>query len=189
LYLKHSIITYTLLSLVIFTQLGVTTPPKSKIIFGVKIGLLHNSSLTSFVAFSVKNDIIMGSQVLSEKELLHIGCGKWPILGSNQFVNFFKNENLDIYPVINQNTFKEELYCNAFDSLWKIRFKEHPFSKYPKQGWSNGKFKPSPKQLEYISNTYGVQNFEHDYFLDTSFFKIMRDVQDSTWIVNYRKLF
>lgn len=171
-------------------HLGITPLPqtKSKIIFGVKVGLIHNSKLNAFALFRIQNGKVMGSKVLNQKELLKIGIGEWPYNEGSRPMNFFEDKNLGIYPVINQRTLKKEWYCDAFDSLWKIRFKEHPFSRENKVGWSNGKYKPSLKQQNYIYETYGVQNFEHEYFLDSSFYKIMRDVQDTMWIANYRAL-
>lgn len=57
------------------------------------------------------------------------------------------------------------------DSLWKIRFVEHPFEAKYGKGWSQGDARPSLKQQEFIYNNYGVRGYDQDYFVDTSFFK------------------
>src|SRR5690554_7206020 len=73
-------------------------------------------------------------------------------------------------------------YGAAFDSLWKVRFKSHPFDHRLGDGWSMGEIRPSLKQQAYIYDRYGVRGYDQDFFADTSFFKLLKDVMDPQWI-------
>lgn len=156
--------------------------------FGVKIGILPTGGITQFALIHYRNGNLASIQAIDKVQLMNIGTGKWPVPGTNKFYNYFK-ENYFSHMSIEDGVFESRTnYQDAFDSLWKIRFDVHPFDAKKGKGWSNGKFKPSLKQQEYIVNTYGVRGYDQDYFVDTSFFKLLRDVLDTAWIENYKSL-
>jgi hypothetical protein len=74
------------------------------------------------------------------------------------------------------------------DSLWKIRFGTYPFKHRTDPGWSNKYHKPSPRQEKYLYDRYGVYHVDSDFFLDTSFWRLLQDVKDTAWINNYKSL-
>src|SRR5690554_7279072 len=57
-------------------------------------------------------------------------------------------------------------YGAAFDSLWKVRFKSHPFDHRLGDGWSMGEIRPSLKQQAYIYDRYGVRGYDQDFFAE-----------------------
>jgi hypothetical protein len=55
-------------------------------------------------------------------------------------------------------------------------------------GWSPKLMRPSEKQERYLFQNYGVRNIDIDFFIDTAFWQLLSDIQDSSWIANYRSL-
>ena len=56
------------------------------------------------------------------------------------------------------------------------------------RGWSHGRYKPSTKQLEYLYTEYGIQNLLTDYIYGENLYKLLRDIRQTSWIVNYSAL-
>ena len=49
-------------------------------------------------------------------------------------------------------------------------------------------YRPSEKQELFLYNNYNIRSIDENFFLDTSFWKILSDVQDPVWIANYKSL-
>src|SRR5690554_42286 len=156
-----------------------------KVSFGVKIGMSPAGGLTQYALVFYKNNRLLSIQEVDLDRLIKIGTGEWPIPRTTVFHNYFEeygmyNDTLEDGTVID--------YGAAFDSLWKIRFDVHPFDHRKGNGWSQGEIRPSLKQQAYIYNRYGIRGYDQDYFVDTSFFKLLKDVLDPTWIAHYKSL-
>lgn len=170
---------------IISKQEQTTFDPVHDIKFGVKIGILPSGGLTQYAIFFYKNDRFLGKQPISKEELVKIGTGRWPIPRSTKFHDFFEENNFYKDTLENGDIID---YGAAFDSLWKVRFEAHPTQQGLKNGWSNGEYRPSLKQQQYIYNRYGVRGYDQDYFTDTSFFKLLKDVMNPKWIEHYKSL-
>lgn len=182
---------YILLLFTILLFGGFYTPyntVRHNVTFGVKIGILPTGDLTQYAIVHYRNGRKTNIQPVSLKEMLNVATGKWPVPGTNKFYDFFDEQG--IYDLAKKDSINKEPidYNAAFDSLWKIRYPEHPFKNIKDKGWSNGNARPSLDQQKFIFDTYGVRGYEQDYFTDTSFFKLLRDVLDPEWIANYKSL-
>jgi hypothetical protein len=164
------------------------TSVRYNVTFGVKIGILPTGDLTQFAIMHYRNGRFVNTQPVSVQHLVNIGIGKWPIPSTTKRHNFFEEQGLLDLKVEGLPEGVEIDFTAAFDSLWKIRFDEHPFSPSKGKGWSNGQARPSLKQQEFIYNSYGVRGYDQAYFSDTSFFKLLRDVLDPNWIQHYKSL-
>lgn len=153
--------------------------------FGVRIGLLATGKLTQYALVYYRDNKLISTQPISLTRLLKIGSGEWPVPNSATFHNYFKQNN------IKNDTLKSGEIVNfqaAFDSLWKIQFPVYPYNHQRGLGWSTGDAKPSLKQQAYIYNRYGVRGYDQQYYADTSFFKLLKDVVNPTWIDHYKAL-
>lgn len=164
------------------------TSVRHNITFGVKIGILPTGDLTQFAIMHYRNGRFVNTQPVTVQNLVNIGMGKWPVPQTNKFHNFFKEQGLLDLQIEALPEGVDIDFTAAFDSLWKIRFDEHPFTPAKGKGWSNGKARPSLKQQEFIFSTYGVRGYDQAYFSDTSFFKLLRDVLNPEWIQHYKSL-
>lgn len=165
-----------------------TTPVKSlpvRISFGVKIGLFPTGKLTQYALIYYRNGKLVSIRPIPLNRLLKIGNGKWPLPNSTVFYDYFKHHNIhnDTLP-----SGKIIDYRAAFDSLWKIQFPIYPYNHQRGKGWSQGKAKPSLQQLAYLYNRYGVRGYNQEYYCDTSFFRLLKDVLDPRWIAHYKSL-
>ena len=189
---RHSLL--IVLTLLLFVMLAAKHPEqnnseiKNRVAFGVKIGLLPTGGLTQYALVHYRNGRRAGMQPISLDELIKIGSGKWPIPGTRVFYDFFNDEGLYELPKTDSTVERSIDYRAAFDSLWKIRFAEHPTHSGMGRGWSQGDARPSLKQQAFIYETYGVRGYDQDYFTDSSFFKLLRDVLDPEWVDYYKSL-
>lgn len=185
-------ISYFISALLLIVTLGAHTVQnsdsniKNRIAFGVKIGLLPTGGLTQYAIVNYRNGRKAGMRPVSLPELIKIGTGKWPVPGTHSFYDFFDDEGL--YEIQIGDSTNQIDYHAAFDSLWKIRFVEHPTHEDMGRGWSQGDARPSLKQQAFIYNTYGVRGYDQEYFTDSSFFKLLRDVLNPEWVEHYKSL-
>ncbi|HLV41997.1 MAG TPA: hypothetical protein VKY37_06950 [Brumimicrobium sp.] len=157
-----------------------------KVSFGVKIGILPTGGLTQYAIVYYKNKHLQSIEEVSLERLIKIGRGEWPVPRTTVFHDYF--EEFGMYnDTLEDGTILD--YGAAFDSLWKIRFNAHPFDHRLGDGWSLGEIRPSLKQQGYIYDRYGVRGYDQDFFTDSSFFKLLKDVLDPNWIANYKSLY
>lgn len=166
-------------------QMNLTLSQPYHVSLGVKIGLFPTGELTQYAVLFYSNHEIQSAHGIQLHELIHIAKGEWPIPKSTVFYDYFE-ENGFYNDTLIDGTIMD--YGDAFDSLWKVRFNVHPYKHELGNGWSQGEFKPTLKQQTYIYNEYGVHSFDLEYFADTSFFKLLKDVVNPQWIANYKSL-
>jgi hypothetical protein len=79
-------------------------------------------------------------------------------------------------------------YCFALDNLWKLRYSHSPFKGQHDEGWSQEQFSPSSQQQKFLQKHYGMEHINTKFFIDTSFWKLLRDVENPEWIEMYKNL-
>ena len=104
------------------------------------------------------------------------------------YARHFAEHNLDCGMYRDSFSIKEYPVCVPFDSLWKLRFSTYPFKSSLESGWSSKMYRPSEKQELFLYNNYNIRSIDENFFLDTSFWKLLSDVQDPAWIANYKSL-
>ena len=157
-------------------------------VFGVKVSIGPNSQITSFVCFLNNGRVLTQKRIVDKESFVKIVSGYWPSIYNPRKIDFFKENNIDCALLTDSITNEKVLGCVPMDSLWKIRFSTYPYQHNADLGWSNKFHKPSLKQEKYLYDRYGIQHIDGDYFLDSSFWMIMRDVSDNAWISNYKSL-
>jgi len=131
---------------------------------------------------------MVASQPLTKNTFIRMASGDWPCKANpNREDLFSKNELYTCGRYVDSITRKKVYLCDAIDSLWKIRYDENPYS-YGDDGWSLGKYTPNTKQMEFLYKNYEVSRINVDFFIGTFMWKILKDVQDSTWVMNYKSL-
>ncbi|MDH4474568.1 MAG: hypothetical protein QE487_18335 [Fluviicola sp.] len=182
------------LVLCLFWVLGtaVVDPPpaeEGRIVFGVRISMTHSSQMTSFIAIRYNSEgALREKRIFSREDFIKVLSGFWPSPFNPKRINYFEQENV-LGGVYVNDTFLEKIpYCPAFDSLWKIRYSDFPFRGGSEVGWSNGLYKPVLSQEKYLIDRYHIKHLDQDYFIDTNFWVLLRDISDSTWRANYRAL-
>ncbi len=158
-------------------------------VFGVKVSIGANSQITTFVAYNYNGRVLTKKRVLDRETFVKFVSGHWPSIYNPYKKDYFAEHNINCALITDELTNKKIIECLPIDSLWKIRFSTYPFQHNIEKGWSNKYHKPSPKQEIYLSNNYGVNHIDGDFFLDTNFWKILQDVSDPIWIANYKSLY
>lgn len=84
--------------------------------------------------------------------------------------------------------------CPMLKDLWKLRYKFDIRQKnynyrqgQDPDGWAADRFFPNLAQINYLKARYGCDCI-NEYVYGKNLFQLMRDVQDTAWVNNYRKL-
>ena len=158
-----------------------------RVIFGVRIGMTNNSQLTEFIAVKYNEEgKVREKRVFGRDDFIRMISGFYPSPYNLKRINYFEQENILGGVFVDSLTREKIPYCPAMDSLWKIRFSTFPFRGGNEDGWSGGMYKPSANQLSYFQDRYNINQMDLDFVVDTNFWNLLRDVQDSTWVAAYR---
>lgn len=157
-------------------------------VFGVQVRFQTGTTMYALVAFQDNGIQLINRKFLTVDDFVKIASGYWPSIYNPTRENLFVKHRLPC-GMFNDSIHLDPIpVCFPIDSLWKIRFSDFPFNTSSESGWSGDAFKPSVRQTLFLKENYRVDNVDMNYFLDTNFWKILRDVQDSLWIVNYKSL-
>ena len=167
---------------------SVIREPTSRPVFGVRVSIGTNSQINTYVCFLDNGRTLAKKRMFDEQSFIKIVSGYWPSIYNPKRINYFDENSIGCGVGEDSITLKPIPYCEPFDSLWKIRFATYPFQHNSELGWSNKYHKPSPKQEKFLYDRYGVGSVDANFFIDTSFWLILQDVQDSSWINNYKAL-
>lgn len=147
-----------------------------------------NSTVITYAFISTRDGKIISSEPVRKQRFMYTAMGHWPGYVNLKRENLlFKNDVDSSFLVEDEYGKIVDYYCPIFDSLWKVRFFEHP-TVYDAYGWSHGRYRPSQKQLEYLANEYGIQNLLTEYIYGENLYKLLRDMQNTSWIINYSSL-
>jgi hypothetical protein len=161
---------------------------ESRVVFGVKISMEANAQMKTYVVYITNGYTVSNRRYLNESEFIKFASGIWPSIYNPKRKNLFAEQNLNCGTYKDTITFKDLPYCSPLDSLWKLRFSTFPFLGRTEAGWSNKLQKPSQEQEAYLYSRYNVSRMDSDFFLDTNFWKLLKDVEDPIWIKNYKSL-
>lgn len=157
-------------------------------VFGVRVSIGSNSQINTYVCMINNGQSYAHKRIVDEATFIRFVSGEWPSIYNPERINYFEKYNIDCGVFLDSALNKAVPKCDPFDSLWKIRFSVYPFRNRGEEGWSNVYHKPSPKQEKYLYDRYGVASVDANFFLDTNFWTLMRDVTDPQWIRSYRAL-
>lgn len=162
--------------------------PAPKPVFGVQVRFQTGTTMVGLAAFLDDGRALTHRKILTPGDFVKFASGHWPSVYNPTRENLLEKHRV-LCGLYNDSASLDLIpYCFPIDSLWKLRFSDFPFNTGSEKGWAGEQFQPSARQAIFLKENYGVKNVDTDYFIDTSFWKIMRDVQDSMWIVNYKAL-
>lgn len=161
-------------------------PPAKQTVFGIGLFTSSHSQLVTYAIVTLRNGVPIGAQVVSEQQFMYQAMGYYPSIANLSKENLFEKHGVDsCFLLYNEYSKIVGYYAKPFQDLWKIRFYEHPFL-FDTPGWSQGRIKPSLYQTQFIYEQYGVKNILTDYFYGDTLYKLLRDVQNPEWIINYK---
>tara|TARA_Y100000385_G_scaffold280419_1_gene331601 strand:- start:3571 stop:4122 length:552 start_codon:yes stop_codon:yes gene_type:complete len=162
--------------------------PTVRPVFGVRVSIGANSSITTFACFIDNGKGLTSKRIVDPETFIKIASGYWPTKYNPKKINYFEENGIDCGIYFDSLEMKKIPSCVPLDSLWKIRFATYPFKGNVEMGWSNKYHKPAPKQEMYLHDRYGINHIDGDFFLDTSFWMLLNDVMDPIWIENYKAI-
>lgn len=185
---KRAIVRTGCIVLSAFLFLSVQFKAELRTVFGVRVAYQSTGQMLTIVAFFSDGTMQSHRKTLSFKEFAHYASGDWPSIYNRNRIDLFELNGV-LGGIFQDSITHEKLpYCFAMDSLWKLRFSYHPFNKGNDKGWSQDQFLPSPQQQKYLYNQYGMNHIDTQFFIDTSFWKLLRDVTNPEWVETYKNI-
>ncbi|TNE55604.1 MAG: hypothetical protein EP338_02200 [Bacteroidetes bacterium] len=157
-------------------------------VFGVQVSMQPNSGLYMLVAYTHNGRALTNRKIMRMDEFIKIATGFWPSVYNPKRENLLEQHGLPCGLVTDPITNKKTPACGPLDSLWKIRYSDFPFNTGNERGWSQELYKPSSKQAVYLHQNYNIYDIDFSPFIDSNFWKILRDVQDPNWVRKYKSL-
>lgn len=155
---------------------------------GIVSNATGNNHLLTFVIISFFEGEMIASQQITRETFIRMASGDWPSKANPTKQDMFVENGIEVCGrYVDTITNKKVYLCDPLDSLWKVRYNEHPYV-FDDTGWSHGKFKPNRRQMAFLYQEYEVSNISVDYFIGNFMWKLLRDVQDSTWRMHYKSL-
>jgi hypothetical protein len=157
-----------------------------KTYFAIGLFTGAHSQLITYAFIHTVNGQVSGAEVVRKDRFVYSALGHWPSSANIKKENLFEKFKVDSCFLLKSESNKVlGYYAPVFEQLWKIKFYEHPFN-FDSEGWSQGQYKPSLYQKEFLQKEYGVKNVLTDYIYGDSLFKLLKDVQNPVWVAKYR---
>jgi len=167
-------------------SIQLTAQPLHKTYFAIGLFTGAHSNMITFAFVKTTNGKFSGAEIVRKDRFIYTALGHWPHAANLKRENLFEKYGVDSCFLLKNGSNKViGYYAPVFDELWKIRFYEHPYD-FDQPGWSQGQYKPSIYQKEFLKKEYGVENVLTDYIYGDSLFKLLRDVQNPTWVSMYK---
>ncbi len=154
------------------------------------VGLMvsTNSDLLTFAFLSTRGDQIVSVQNVNRQVFMYTAMGYYPGIVNLKRENLFTKNDVDSCFLVKDDYDRiYNYYAPAIDSLWKLRYKEHPLA-YDQYGWSSESYKPAYNQMVYLDSVYGIKNVLTDYIYGENLYRLLRDITRSDWISHYKLL-
>lgn len=156
--------------------------------FGVCVSYQASGEMTRYIMYKQNGSTISLRRTVVDADLIKYASGYWPSAYNPKRENLFEKNGIQCKVIFDSTLYKDYPLCSPMDSLWKIRFREHPFNQRAGNGWSNDSYRPSPAQEQYLFTEFQIRNIDRDFFAGENFWKIMRFVMDETWIEKYKNI-
>ena len=154
--------------------------------FAIGFFTAAHSQMITYAYVTMYRGMVMGAQIVSKDNFIYGALGHWPSPANRDRQNLFEYYGVDsCFLLYNELNKVIGYYAKPFDVLWKIKFYEHPYD-FDRPGWSQGQYWPSLYQKNFLRKEYGLNNIQTDYIYGDSLFKLLRDVQNTSWIIEYR---
>lgn len=167
---------------------SVVYEPTVRTVFGLHVSMQSNSQLYQIVAYLYNGRALNHKKVMSKDDFVKFASGKWPSIYNPQRKDLLAENNISCGLTQDSISKKDIVFCSPLDSAWKLRYSDYPLNNGKEKGWSQELYKPSAKQIIYLNQRYGIQDLDMSFFIDSSFWKIMQDMQNPDWIKNYKSL-
>lgn len=173
----------------VFSETGTSQFAEQK--FALSLVNSVNSQVVTFAVVTVYENKVIRSSYLTIDQFIMQVCGKAASPANPEKRDLLNEKDIrHCYPDFEMYSDKYiGYYCPVIHDLWRIRYKRDPYNanKRKNEGWAKGYYGPSPGQLNYLLNEYGVKNIS-DYFIGDNMFKLLYDVQDTVWQNKYKSL-
>ncbi len=187
-----------------------TEQKKTKLYFelGFTINPSAGSNVVNFMVLGLDStsNKIVSKKPITEAQFVMYSKGILKNEANPNRIDFFKEAGVDCGIILDDpkslggilivDTLWEEMkpICLPVWDIWKLRYSIHPkygkgASAVPKEdiGWSANRWRPSPKQTQYLCKNYGINHIA-DFFHGQSMYELFYDMQNPDWIRMFKEI-
>lgn len=158
--------------------------------FGISLSTGTGSQLYSCFLVKMYDGKVIGTENISSEAFILQAQGVKPSVANPDGHNRFLEHGINTCLAFEDTIAQEYLYrCDPLEDLWKLRFQEYPLQLTSGQrtgvGWAEKRDAPSPRQLMLLAD-YGIL-YTTGLCHGENVFRLLHDMADSSWVVNYRQ--
>lgn len=160
--------------------------------FGISLCPGANSSLYNYGIVTKSGNQILKTTPLTEQSFMMQIMGKMNSTANPKMKNLLKEHVKDTCECLIDDLYKKYYgyKCYPITILWKLRYKyeprNHAYKQYDVfQGWAVNQYAPSEKQSAYLMERYKIKSL-NDYITGENLYQLIKDVQDTLWIEDYK---
>lgn len=157
-------------------------------VFGVKVGLQPTGDMLLFFVSLYNGHSYSQVRYMNRTEFFNLIAGRTKSPYNMSRKNLFLDFDVDCRFIYSEDSISQYPQCFPMDSLWKLKYSVHPVINAAGEGWAGETESPSILQAKYLFEEYGLKNIQTEFFTDTAFYKILRDVNNPEWIARYKTL-
>lgn len=207
--LNH-ILLFTGFALLVLGISSFSSQKRTKLYFelGFTINPSAGSNVVNFMILGLdsSNHRIVSKKPITEAQFVMYSKGVLKNEANPNRIDFFKEAKVDCGLILDDpkslggvlivDTLWEEMkpICLPVWDIWKLRYSIHPkygkgASSVPAEdvGWSANRWRPSPKQTQYLARNYGINHIA-DFFHGPSMYELFYDMQNPDWIRMYKEI-
>ncbi len=181
-----SISLFFLLGFIWLSQTSVIAPTYPCTQFSLRVNFQSDGSIFQIQVYINNGRTQALKKNLSYHDFVYFASGKWPSIYNRERIDLLALHGIDGGVIVDSLTTKEYFSCPSIDSAWKLRYNQMEFIRG--NGWAQERYKPSPAQMQMLYKDYAFKNFDVDRFQDTSFWKLLKNLQDLEWINKYKSV-
>mgnify|MGYP001551661784 CR=1 FL=1 len=180
---------YLLVLLAISLSLFTRAQPTPAWQFALSLSSTSDGQLFSLFLVKTQDGKVVETRPLTRMDFIHQAQGRAKSMANDSTDLFLKFKVPSCYlPPDSTAMGYHHSDCVMLDELWKLRFQEYPLQLQGGQqmplGWSEKPLAPSERQMT-ILGQYGMR-YSKDLVIGDQVFRLLHDIGDRQWVVNYR---
>jgi hypothetical protein len=156
--------------------------------FAGSLSSTSSGQLFSLFLVKMQDGKVVVTRPLTRLDFIHQAQGRAESLANPDTVDYFLKYQVPscFLPPDSTAMGYHHSDCIMLDELWKLRFQEYPFQSGQRMplGWSGKPLAPNTAQMTILGG-YGMR-YPKDLVIGAQFFRLLHDIGDRQWIVNYR---
>ncbi len=155
--------------------------------FGFSLNPTAQGGLHALFIYTVMDGVVVGSVPMRTQPFILQASGLLESKANLESIDLFDENGIrDCGVWSDKDGLQANLECSPILDLWKLRYR-NGMGAQPGTGWAGEEFRPSERQ-QIILQLYRPAEYEHWHgpYFGKDAFRLLRDMQDPTWVETYQ---